>query len=95
MGAKEIENDVREVKWAFDLFQRKCVPSRYRVNMDVIIARYYMNHPSKETVNGIVSETEEKMKNKFYEFLSKNRKVVWDCFNGKEKFDIRLWKQTN
>lgn len=71
-----IENDVREVKWAFDIFQRKCVPPRYWSDMDVIIARYYMSHPSKDTVDKIVSETTERIKKNLVRYLQKKKTNV-------------------
>lgn len=63
-----IENDVNELELAISVFQ-KCVPEMYRSRMDVLVAKYYMSHPSKETEMMIANETAEMIKVRLLKFL--------------------------
>ena len=49
-----IEQDVKELVWAMETFQ-KCVPEQYRMPIEVLVAKYYIAHPSDDTIRKIVS----------------------------------------
>lgn len=70
-----IENDVNELEWAISVFQ-KCVPEMYRSRMDVLVAKYYMSHPSKETEMRIANETAEMIKARLVKFLRSRRLML-------------------
>lgn len=61
-----IRQDLIELKWAVSVFQR-CVPEQYRTPMDLLIAKYYSNHPSNEVIDKVVTMLENFEPKKFKE----------------------------
>lgn len=69
--------DIQDMKWAIDIFMR-CVPDEYKIDNSIILAKYSEKHPTKETIEKILTLHDEYIKNENecseVEYISKNLK---------------------
>lgn len=74
-----IEQDAKELMWGIKTFQQ-CVPEKYRTSVEILIAKYYSEHPSDETIRKIVSILETGKKTSVSKEIEERVKFVKEEF---------------